>query len=171
MTNEQQSIIERGKELVAAEQQLSIALGLDHDELLQRAALQRMFNAEPGLARKASRQVRQNAWLQRLALILPELASRVESLNPIPRCEYDEGQSSHPCSLCISTSHYGCWDSVEDSQVEAECQAIAEKLAELLAAVPGPIETVDVSPLRLDSNLAEVTVKRNHAVGEGLVDG
>jgi hypothetical protein len=148
----------KGKELAAAGQQLSIALGLDHEELLQRAALQRMFNAEPGLARKASRQVQENAWRQRLGLILPELASRVELLYP---CSSNQFQGDlWPCSLCVGTDHY--WDSEEEfSKAEAECQVIAEKLAELLAAVPGPIETVDVIPGSHDSNLAEVAVKRS----------
>jgi len=163
MTPEQQRI-ERDKELAAAEQQLSIALGLDHEELLQKAALQRMINAEPGLARKASRQLQQNAWLQRLGLILPELASRVDSLYPCPRSQFED--DLWPCSLNVGTTHF--WYSDEEfSQADAECQVIAEKLAELLAAVPGPIETVDAIPISHDSNLAEVAVKRSSEQLEG----
>ena len=170
MTTEQQRIAERNKEVAAAEQQLSIALGLDHEELLQRAALQRMFNAEPGLARTASRQVQQNAWLQGLELVLPELASRVESLWPCSGSKVEE--DPYPCSLCVVTNHDCDWDSDDKwGQAKAECEAVAEKLAELLAAVPGPIEEVDVIPYALDSALAEVTVKRNQAAGEGLADG
>lgn len=165
MTTEQQHI-ERDKELAAAVQQLSIALGLDHEELLQKAALQRMFNPKPGPAHKASRLVQDRAWLQSLGLILPELASKIASLHACPSGEF-EGDP-WPCSLCVGTYHFWSWNSGEDeSHAEAECQVIAEKLAELLAAVPGPIETVDVIPICRDSNLAEVAVKRGSEQLEG----
>lgn len=164
MANEQRGPV-RPKELVAADKQLTIALGIDHEELLQKVALRRMFNAAAGAGRASDRIVQLNAWLQGLELELPELAATVKGLYPCSESKDEE--TPHPCSLCVITYHD--WDSEEEfQQAEAECKAIAEELAELLAAVPGPIERVDVIPNCHDSNLAEVAVRRS---GEQLGGG
>jgi hypothetical protein len=155
MTAEQQHI-EQDKELAAAEQQLNTALGLDHEELLQREALQRTFSAMFNeRSTRTFRQVRQHAWLQRLGPIMPELVSRIDCFFVLESSEI-LGEL-WPCSLEAHTNHSRLRDWGEE---KAECQAIAERLAELLATVPGPIESVIV-PIRHDSSLAEVAVKRS----------
>jgi len=161
MTPEQEQMtigefqVDRLKKLAAGDEQLSIALGLDYQELLQRVALQRMLNADTEPFPLVPRQVEMNAWLQRLDLILPELAERVECLYPCLD-QGDEGEA-FVYSLCVVTGH-NCGSDDEYEQAEAECKTLAERLAELVAAVPGPIETVAVIPSCLDLNLAEVTL-------------
>ena len=154
MTNEQQHI-ERDKELAAAGQQLSIALGLDHEELLQRQALERMFYGAD------LNSVQVELWAQRLDLIFPELARKVEYLFPYN----EEPGYSGPCALCVGTDH--SFDEEEGGDyAKSKCKVMAEKLAELLAAVPGPIERVDVTGCGY--LFAEVAVKRS---GEQLEAG
>ena len=123
-----------------------------------------MFNAAAGAGFASARIVQLNAWLQGREIALPDLAATVECLYP---CSGDEGgEPPYPCSLCVLTSH--AWDSEEEfQQAGAECKALAEGLAELLAAVPGPIERVDVIPQLWDENLAEVPVLQQQEGSDG----
>lgn len=150
-------------ELTAAQEQLSKALGLDHEQLLVTGFVTRLANPE------ATSPMR-DAWLARLREILPGPAEAVRVLYPCPSCDGDgDPEDAYPCSVCVATDHEWEWwaESEKLPPVEADCQAIAEKLAELLSAVPGPIERVDVIPLCLDSSLAEVKVQRGNQQEEG----
>lgn len=142
-------------ELTAAQQQLSKALGLDHGELADQSFIARLFNPE-------ATSPMPDAWGARLREILPGPAEAVEALYPCPAQDGGgDPELAHPCTVCVATGHeWGLDDEDQFNRAEAECQAIAEKLAQLLAAVPGPIEVVDVIPWCQDSNLAEVKVQR-----------
>ena len=149
-------------ELTAAQEQLSKALGLDHEQLLANGFITRLANPE------ASRPPWEHAWIARLREILPGPAEAVEVLYPCPSQDHggDPELQAYPCSVCVATDHE--WELDDQfNQAEADCQAIAEKLAELLAAVPGPIREVCAIPSRHDSNLAEVEVPRTSQQEEG----
>lgn len=149
-------------ELTAAQEQLSKALGLDHEQLLATGFITRLANPE-------ARPPWEHAWLTRLREILLGPAEAVEALWPCISYDGDgDPEEAHPCTVCVVTDHdWELGDEDQFDQAEADCQAIAEKLAELLAAVPGPIEEVDVIPSCHDSNLAEVKVPRTSQQEEG----
>jgi hypothetical protein len=146
-------------ELTAAQEQLSKALGLDHGKVAAQSFIAWLANSE-------ATSPWEHTWIARLREILPRQAEAVEALYPCPSQDGDgDPEEAYPCTVCVATDHE--WELDDQfNQAEADCQAIAEKLAELLADVPGPIEEVDVIPSCHDSNLAEVKVQRT-SQGEG----
>ena len=152
------SIHVEDEELDAAQKQLCAALGVDHEGLRKKAELASPFPCAASLCLG----VMEAAWLRRLKTILPGPASSIEMLRPCVSSESDDEDLAYPFSVCVLTNHG--WEQEPTDRfrrAESECQAISEKLAELLAAVPGPIHQVDVIPCCHDSNLAEVSLKRS----------